>query len=379
MINVLLIAYVIDDTHQVGAKRARYWAEQLSVVDPEVRCTVITADRDILIPGATVHSVPHTRRGAVLPLTRDAGMTWKHDIIAFFRKSGVLETADVVIMTGSPFMHFSLARHIKERSRAGVILDFRDPFARHPHFGRQVVRGFVKSLYERQFIRYADQVITVNRTCADMLHPAAHRKTVIIENGYDEMIVDAVDVIPFDREKIHLVYAGSFYPTGDRMREDRDPAPLIAALEDINLRDRAVFHHVGPMSDLLPEPSRIDAFRVHGPKNYRGMIEVIKSADLGIIFTSGRDFETTTKVFDYIGCDKPVLVVTNGAVRSGELHETTRGLDQVYWVANDRAAIAAFLRSFERPREGPLRPQRERFSRRKGLLHLIELFRERSV
>ena len=133
------------------------------------------------------------------------------------------------------------------------------------------------------------------------------------------------------------------------------------------------FSYVGSDSSTIDEFNNVTN---HGAKDYQSTIEIINSCDIGLIFTGGKPFESTTKIFDYIGLEKAILIITNGKVRTGNLHNITSNYPKIYWAENNESAIVSVLEQIKGDKLQVDYQEKHKYSRREGLKKLIEIIQD---
>lgn len=375
---VLFIAYYFDPYPGVGAKRISYWARNLHVRYPGIRCDVVTA----VDPGGTafptidrVHHVPDSGRCGFdrLPGSRSGvfgrqirnktGFTWCRDLERFMK--GHDESYGACVVTGGPFMHFGIAPLVRRKFRCGVALDFRDPFANHPVARMAGWKLAATRFLERRFIRGADAAIVVNEYCRDLLCDRSV-PSFVIDNGYDEEVLDRLPKEPRRPGPIRIGYAG-------KMLAHRSPFPFLDVLREEAYRDRFVFTHVGePEPRIQARAAELPNVVQTGPLAYEDALRRMAGQDVAILFTRGDAFESTTKIFDYVGLEKPILIVTDGKPRTGGLHDATADYPAVVWCRNDPEDIRRTLDGLRTADLSVQYPDRTRFSRKHGLERLVE-------
>jgi len=99
--------------------------------------------------------------------------------------------------------------------------------------------------------------------------------------------------------------------------------------------------HIGKPLESLDSQKGVTST---GLVSYSDAVGYAKGADIGLILASGMAFESTTKIFDYIGLELPILIITNGEVQTGNIHEVTRGYNMVWWAANNEHSILDALK-----------------------------------
>lgn len=158
---------------------------------------------------------------------------------------------------------------------------------------------------------------------------------------------------------IRLVYAGTFYAAAN-------PTNLINAVKSVIGYE---LHHFGSESKYMKtKNARITS---HGRVSHAEVFDSLQYLDIGVVFVS-HDFESTTKIYDYIARDMPILVITAlDNPRPLSLYQELEGLEGVYWVVNDKEAITAFLKDYvHRPIQ---RTRKHEYSREYGTKRLIKL------
>lgn len=322
VIEVLIISYFFKPDKRVGALRTSYWFQELNKLE-EFNVEVITANTDSKKEGVyVVENNEHDSNR--ISFIKDSGQSWKKNL-KYFLKNDYKKNPSVVIISGSPFMHFGLTKWIKREFGCKVILDYRDPFAINPGFQNSKLKIAIKRYYEKQFNKSADALVTVNKYCAEIISDFNSKQHAIIQNGYDETVV--LDVKPVELNSASLVYTGKFY---------FDPTPLIQALSNSDVK----MHYAGPDSAQI---EGFDSIINHGFVSYEEAVTIIAQNDIGVIQTYGEDFQSTTKLFDYIRCKKVILIISANFIERGSVHEELSGYPNVFWAKNDSTSIKKTL------------------------------------
>ncbi len=261
-----------------------------------------------------------------IPFLADQGYSWMKSItpILFKRNKDDFST---IIISGGPFLQMLWSKELKKKFRAKLILDFRDPFAINPRFNDSFLKKKMKSFLESRMCAYADEVLTVNSFTANLLK-CPKRKISIIENGFNEEVIKSIT--PDETIKGRVVHAG-------KVGLDRNPIPLIkAVLSNKNMS----FEHFGNTIELAPFSERI---MLNDFVPYNDVLKSISRAEIGLVLTGGDPFVSTTKIFDYIGLNKKVIIITNGKLNSGSLGEISKRNPNIYWSSNNEKNISEVL------------------------------------
>lgn len=350
-LHILIVSYFFKPDKVVGALRTSYWAINLPTVLP-AKVSVITANPDASGEGVIV--VPHQSKKAG-GIIKDAGGSWKNDALDYLNSHSI-ENPDVVIISGSPFMHFSLAAFFKKQFRSKIILDYRDPFARNPAFKNHPIKVLIKRFFEKKFNNQADALVTVNDYCAGLIDGFHSKLHAVVQNGFDETVVPNLKAV--DHKNPCLVYTGKFY---------FDPSNLFQALDQLGFS----MEYAGPDSHLLSgQMSVLD----RGFVSYEESVQMIASSDIAVIQTYGEDFQSTTKLFDYIRCGRIILIISAKHLRRGSLHEELKDYPNVFWSSDSPSEISAALDEITKtPYIEVDDAIKMRFSRRVQMLKLVDL------
>ncbi len=336
--------------------RAGYWSKTFAeVLNANVQ--VITGQEDA--SGDNVHVVPKTGSSIWTKVIADDGIIWKKNIQSYLENHSI-EVPDVVIITGGPFMHFGLTTWLKMKYGCKVILDYRDPFAINPGFKNGWLKVKIKQWVEKRFNAAADGLITVNEYCGKIIELFDQKPSVIAQNGYDETVKCTPEDVQLG-ESVSFSYAGKFY---------FDPKPIQEAI----IREKVDLHYVGPDEHQLDLHG--DYIQSKGFVDYPTALDVIGKSDVGIIQTFGHEFQSTTKIFDYVRCERAILIVSDDKLHEGSIHDELQHYPNVFWAKNNANAIVAAIQeikrsSYQRPPQGFA----DKYSRRyqlKGVVELIE-------
>lgn len=350
-VHVLIISFFFAPDKRVGALRTSYWYRQLPTIEG-FKTSVITANTEA--SGENIHIVPQVAQPPKWSPIKDEGVTWKKEVQNFLTTNPI--NADVVIITGSPFMHFGMSKWLKKRLNCKVILDYRDPFATNPGFNNSRLKVWVKKYYERKFNKSADALVTVNKYCGFIISQFYDMPNAIVKNGYDEQLTPIIK--PINVNNPIFSYTGKFY---------FDTTPMFKVFQNLQLK----MIYAGPQSNIV-EKNKCTVDR--GLVSYAESVNIIASTDVGIIQTSGSDHISTTKIYDYVRCKRIILIISNSMIQSGSIHDELNGFPNVYWATNDETSIKKAILSIQR--ETYIEPKQhfcERYSRKEQMNNLIKL------
>ncbi len=336
--------------------RAGYWSKTFpEVLNADVN--VITGQEDA--SGENVHVVPKSGSSIWTKVIADDGIIWKKNIQDYLAKNEV-KSPDLVIITGGPFMHFGLTPWLKKKYGCRVILDYRDPFAINPGFKNGWLKVKIKQSVEKRFNAAADGLITVNEYCGKIIELFGKKPSVIAQNGYDETVKCEPNPVNLG-SSLSFAYAGKFY---------FDPKPIQEAI----VREEVKLNYIGPDENQLDLNSEF--IQSKGFVDYPTALDVIGKSDVGIIQTFGHEFQSTTKIFDYVRCERAILIVSDDKLHEGSIHDELERYPNVFWAKNDAKAIAEAIQEikkseYKQPPSG-FADQYSRYAQLAGVVELIE-------
>jgi hypothetical protein len=349
----LLIAYRFAPENTVGALRPTYWAEEMAK-GSDLQLDVVTATKGEASGNYTRFYVANQSKSIWSVLIKDEGLTWRKDLLRFFKKQGLAQY-DFVILTGGPFFHFSLGSWFKKQGLK-VIFDYRDPFSYNPRFNERGLKKWIKKSVERRFLKSADLVLTVNDKCHEYIGDGMPLKREILPNGYDERI----EIASGEEIRNDFFYGGKFYWT---------PNAFLDVLEAQSLR----LVHAGLPAAFAHSYLNGGAYSFLGMLSQSEMYKSLAASEIGVVFTAGVPFESTTKIYDYLRLKKKILIVTLGQPHQGVLLRELADYPMCRWVGNNADEIATAI--LELKAMDVQECDVSNFSRKAGLEKLIELIK----
>tara|TARA_Y100000385_G_scaffold262613_1_gene294405 strand:+ start:7201 stop:8298 length:1098 start_codon:yes stop_codon:yes gene_type:complete len=356
-LNILIVAFAFPPNKRVGAMRAGYWHRNLTTsLDCEI--SVITGQEDAR--GNRIHVVPKLGNSWMTRFIADDGVIWKTNIKDYIEQNEVSKP-DLVIITGGPFMHFSLTPWFKKKFGCKVILDYRDPFATNPGFNNGWLKSGIKRYFEKRFNRKADALVTVNTYCGKIIEEFHSKPNSIIQNGFDESSKCEPSQVTLE-DSLSFSYAGKFY---------FHPEHMVSAMNE---------SEVG-LSYIGPDKNQLDTSGAYikslGFVDYSTAIEVIGSADVGVIQTYGHEFQSTTKIFDYVRCERAILIISDDKIEEGSIHDELQNYPNVVWAKNNKASIIDAINQLKASTySSPPIGFAEKYSRGYQLKNLVALIKE---
>lgn len=272
---------------------------------------------------------------------------------------------DVVLATGGPWTALLVGRRLAARYGVPFVADFRDPWRRNPY--RKTRLGPQAAALERSVVEAAACVVANTEElrqqfCAD--YPGIAQRFLTIPNGFESSNARPASESRHHGRPLHLCHFGTVYG-------QRNPRSLLLALRGIldsgidstRLRVRLV----GRWETDDPETNALaGVLETHGilerhpPVSHDECQRQMAAADALLVLQPGSPLQIPGKVYEYIACGRPLLVVggegaTAGLVRRLRLgvccpddHDALRNVmatlvsGELRLVAPDPKAIAQF-------------------------------------
>ena len=215
-----------------------------------------------------------------------------------------------------------IAHKLKTKSGLPWIADFRDPmiFENYPKPGP--LRSAFEAV-EQLVFRHATRIVVTTPGAADMYSERygkhAAGKLCVIENGFDEAIVQGIDSEPADRQpgdKLRILHSGLVYT------DDRDPRPLFRALAELIAEGRINKNRVeiafraskqeSFLADMASELGVAEAVKLLPAIDYRSAVLEMRAADgLLLLQAASCNRQIPGKAYEYLSCNRPILALTD--------------------------------------------------------------------
>lgn len=239
---------------------------------------------------------------------------WIMPAIINGRKIIKREGISIIITTSPPFSSHFIGYILKKMCRTSLVLDFRDRWVGHPHFGSYTLfwRRNINRWLEKVIVNGSDRVITVTEGLAKYFKDAyASDKVSLIFNGYDED--DFNFEIPVRRNKDKLIFSHVGSIGNDGVLQY-----LISALEGMSeevLKDIEV-NFVGKLvneNEIKGKPGKaVKCIKILGFHPYKDALKMMFLSDVLVVMVSlKRDGYNAlgVKIFEYIRTAKPVFAI----------------------------------------------------------------------
>jgi glycosyltransferase involved in cell wall biosynthesis len=229
---------------------------------------------------------------------------------------------DVILVSGSPFIAFRLAKNLSDRLGRPYVLDYRDPWTGNPYADRPARLATIRE--EASLLEGCAAVTVVSPSWGVALDRGygVGAKVHVVTNGYDSG--EMASIKPYDFGHCAIVYTGNFYPP------KRVISPFLVALQRLkeSLKENRIrwyFHYYGVGENHVREQAERlglnDRIVLHGTVSRGEALSAVKGASLAVVIGSIHEQGSLEekgmvpgKIFEAIGVGTPVLLITpNGS------------------------------------------------------------------
>lgn len=288
-----------------------------------------------------------------------------------------------LIVTGNPFDLFKAGYELSREFGIKWIADYRDGWTSWEKLRQGVFFSIVRwidRLHEKKWLRNATFFTTVNDELVEGISALIGKKGYKIMNGYnpdDYKNNNASTTVVLQNDALKLVYNGTLYRTqnldvffdGVRTYLQDNPSGKVQILFPGVLNDPSQHERIRLVAkkDLLP----YILFTHRLPK--ADIIALQKACDIVLFFTHEGNLKGTfpSKMFEYFGIGKPILVCPNdqGSV------EHLINLTQTGYVADNVRDVADFMKKVNDAdyKFDPSIPETEKYTREKQCQKLAAL------
>ncbi len=315
MNDVLIISVAYPPSNTVGAFRAGRFAKYLDEYDWNVHILtdghkysnkkIDPAFRKSIKNPKSIHYINKTTE------INDGHISWSPKMIKSALDIIDKNNVDVVLHTGGPFLPMISNRIIKSVRKIPYILDLRDPWSLQldyssPTSAKSYLYRITTSVAEPITFKNSDKIIMntpVMESEYELKYPKLSDKFEVITNGFDSNIKPD-PTINDASDEYQIVYPGKFYGHLEPLFE------ILTTLFDTYPNTK--FIHLGNPDQKAVELAR--DFGCEDNVEFRGYVDsdevaaTLRRSNLGLAL--GRDItHVPMKVYDYMGCNLPVLAL----------------------------------------------------------------------
>ncbi len=244
----------------------------------------------------------------------DSMKYWKKPAVEAASEIIENEDIDAIMSTSSPITAHIIAHDLKEKYGIPWVADLRDLWNLNPYINHNALRGHFEKRLEMKTFKNVDALTTTTELAKKTLqsiHPT--KKIECVVSGFDPQDFEKTKQTE-NSEKLTLMYAGSLYSG------KRDPSILFDAISQlINEEkidsDKIVVDFYGDETNLAELSQKYgikDNVKIHGRITQSEVLQHQMNSDVLLLISWMNESEKMFipgKVYDCIGCKKPILSI----------------------------------------------------------------------
>ena len=224
------------------------------------------------------------------------------------------EKIDAILSTSSPVTSHIIAHDLKEKYDIPWVADLRDLWNLNPYINHNFIRKYFEKRLEMKTFKNVDVLTTTTDLAKQTLQTIHPEKRIYpVVSGFDPEDFENTKQTR-NTEKLTLIYAGSLY--GGK----RDPSILFDAInqlinENKIASDEIIVDFYGDDTNLheLSQKYNIsDNINIHGRITQSEVLQHQMNSDVFVLISWMNESEKMFipgKIFDCIGCKKPILSI----------------------------------------------------------------------
>ena len=246
------------------------------------------------------------------------------------------ESIDAILSTSSPITSHIIAHELKEKYDIPWVADLRDLWNLNPYINHTFIRRHFEKRLEMKTFRNVDALTTTTQLAKETLkgiHPT--KKIITVVSGFDPEDFEKTKQTRHS-EKLTLMYAGSLY--GGK----RDPSILFDSISQLIKENKIdpnkiVVDFYGDETNLAELSRKYDIegnVTIHGRITQSEVLQHQMNSDVLLLISWMSESEKMFipgKVYDCIGCRKPILSIV---YREGSLKDLIDKTDIGYHVSD---------------------------------------------
>ena len=267
----------------------------------------------------------------------DAKIGWKRYAVKKGLEIIKVENIDLIFTTSPPQTVALIGRKLSQLTGIKWIADFRDPWMEIVYYQNLIrtnITRTIDSSLEKKVMNAADTIITISKNMADLIRSKANNQNVVvIPNGFDESDFESTELIKND--KFTISYTGT-------MSKDRVPYPLFFALKkliysdainNIQINFAGKFCH--ELSEEILNNDLAEFVVMQNFVPHQDSTQILQSSDALLLVIdnvpNNKGF-LTGKLFEYLGCRKPIFAV---GPLDGDAHNIIKEADSGVMIKYD--------------------------------------------
>ena len=271
---------------------------------------------------------------------------------------------DIVLVSSPPFSLLSISRNIKKKyPNVKIVLDYRDGWTqRISSKYLSLIKFFIFTFIEKEILKISDLVITATQTIKDDIDKKISTNSHLITNGY----LSKFNSIPSNKSKKNkFINIGYFVLVSESIFSYRDLNILYNSLKNNN---KVIIHFYGNSDIKKKKFINFKNFSFHKNIDFKEVNTEMKKMDYLLVYHSESSTVrevVTSKFYEYLTTNVPILVITNGESEASYLVNKYKlgisinyqvdnlikffksDINKKYKISNNKNKLLKFSRNFQ--------------------------------
>ena len=224
---------------------------------------------------------------------------------------------DVILASGDPFVLFHYASKLSKIFKTPWIADYRDPWS-HDSSKKNIFLNLWTSYYEKKIVNTSICIITVSDFIKAQISELTTKKIYVIPNGYESEFIERAKKIKQTNKHLSIALAGTIY--------EWNPIEgfLFTINEFVKKGNTLLINFYGinktdEINNLIASkfPLIKNHVKIHNKLPYEILLEKLAKNNLLLLFNYYSYMGT--KIYDYIGLERKILLCFSNDKESKEL------------------------------------------------------------
>jgi glycosyltransferase involved in cell wall biosynthesis len=238
---------------------------------------------------------------------------------------------DLIMVSISPYTSALIGKELSQRSKIPLLIDYRDHWTLNPY--EDFLTPWHRKLsaaHESKILASARFITSIGKTMSQELQLLAKsssqsaRDFMVIYNGYDESDFPSDTThTPREEGKLLFTYTGNFY-------QQRTPRYFCEALRMLKkennplaaqLKARFVGNYHSDVTKIISASDLKSTVEIIPQVSHINAISLLMKSDVLLLFIPAADGKgvITSKIFEYLRTNKPILAMIPEACEAAEL------------------------------------------------------------
>jgi len=227
---------------------------------------------------------------------------------------------DAIVATGDPFILFYYASKLSKKFNVPWFADYRDPWSHDKGFQINKLYHFWNKKNETKAVTSSKAIITVSDFISDKLHEYFPSKIIyVLPNGYDPEVIDKIAKSPQEAQKLTISFVGTVYEWHPWKSFITIFSELIETKKvemQLNIYGINIAEEAADFINTFPHKT-VQSIKIHPRIPNQDLLNKLAAENIMLLFNNFSFMGT--KIFDYIGAKRKIILCYGNDKNSAEL------------------------------------------------------------